>query len=46
VADEITTTFASTYGTRLTLADVVDPAHVKRYARMASGDKALVTPNA
>ena len=46
VADEITTTFASTYGTRLTLADVVDPAQVKRYARMASGDKALVTPNA
>jgi NADPH:quinone reductase-like Zn-dependent oxidoreductase len=46
VADEITTTFASTYGTRLSLADVVDPAQVKRYARMATGDKALVTPHA
>ena len=46
VADEITTTFASTYGTRLSLADAVDPEHVKRYARMATGDKALVTPNA
>ena len=46
VADEITTTFASNYGTRLSLVDAVDPAQVKRYARMASGDKALVTPNA
>ena len=46
VADEITTTFASTYGTRLSLAAAVDPEHVKRYARMATGDKALVTPNA
>lgn len=46
VADEITTTFASTYGTRLSLADAVDPEQVKRYARMATGDKALVTPNA
>ena len=46
VADEITTTFASTYGTRLSLADAVDPDEVKRYARMATGDKALVTPNA
>lgn len=46
VADEITTTFASTYGTRLSLVDVVDPAQVARYARMATGDKALVTPHA
>ena len=46
VADEITTTFASTYGTRLSLTDAVDPEQVKRYARMATGDKALVTPNA
>ncbi len=46
VADEITTTFASSYGTRLSLDDAVDPEHVKRYARMATGDKALVTPNA
>jgi NADPH:quinone reductase-like Zn-dependent oxidoreductase len=46
VADEITTTFASSYGTRLSLVEAVDPEHVKRYARMATGDKALVTPNA
>ncbi len=45
VADEITTTFASTYGTRLSLAEAVDPANVQRYARMATGDKALVTPH-
>lgn len=46
VADEITTTFASAYGMRLSLEDVVDPAMVKRYGRMATGDKALVTPHA
>jgi NADPH:quinone reductase len=46
VADEITTTFASSYGMRLSLTDAVDPAHVRRYAKMATGDKALVTPHA
>ena len=46
VADEITTTFASTYGLRLSLAEAVDPDQVRRYARMATGDKALVTPHA
>lgn len=46
VADEITTTFASSYGTRLSLADAVDPDQVKRYARMATGEKALITPHA
>jgi hypothetical protein len=46
VADEITTTFASSYGTRLSLTDAVDPEQVKRYARMATGDKALITPQA
>jgi NADPH:quinone reductase-like Zn-dependent oxidoreductase len=45
VADEITTTFASTYGMRLSLADAVDPDQVRRYGRMATGDKALVTPH-
>ena len=45
VAREITTTFASTYGMRLSLTDVVDPDYVKRYARTATGDKALVVPN-
>ena len=46
VADEITTTFRSTYGMRLSLADAVDPDQVRRYSRMATGDKALVTPQA
>jgi NADPH:quinone reductase-like Zn-dependent oxidoreductase len=46
VADEITTTFASSYGARLSLRDVVDPEQVRRYGRMATGDKALVTPQA
>jgi NADPH:quinone reductase-like Zn-dependent oxidoreductase len=46
VADEITTTFASSYGTRLSLAEAVDPVQVERYGRVATGDKALVTPHA
>lgn len=46
VADEITTTFASSYGLRLSLVDAVDPEQVRRYARMATGEKALVTPQA
>lgn len=45
VADEITTTFASSYGMRLSLRDAVDPEMVKRYGRMATGDKALITPH-
>jgi NADPH:quinone reductase-like Zn-dependent oxidoreductase len=45
VADEITTTFASRYGLRLSLDEAVDPAVAQRYGRMASGDKALVLPN-
>lgn len=46
VANEITTTFASAYGMRLSLADAVDPEHVQRYAKMSTGDKALLTPHA
>jgi hypothetical protein len=45
VADEITTTFASAYGMRLSLEEAVDPEQVRRYGRIATGDKALVTPN-
>jgi NADPH2:quinone reductase len=44
VADEITTTFASNYGMRLSLNDTVNPDMVKRYGQMATGDKALITP--
>ena len=46
VADEITSTFASSYGMRLSLDDAVDPDQVRRYGRMATGDKALITPAA
>ena len=46
VADEISTTFASSYGHRLTLEEAVDPVHVQRYGKMATGDKALITPHA
>lgn len=44
VAAELTTTFASSYGARLSLTEAVDPAQVARYGRMASGAKALITP--
>ncbi len=46
VADEISTTFSSSYGMRLSLDAAVDPEHVRRYGRIATGDKALVTPQA
>ncbi len=46
VADEIATTFASSYGHRLSLEEAVDPTHVQRYGKMATGDKALITPHA
>lgn len=45
VADEITTTFASSYGMKITLREAVDPEMVKRYGKTATGDKALVTPH-
>jgi NADPH:quinone reductase len=44
VAREITTTFASTYGMRLSLLDVVDPDQVRRYGRLATGEKAVILP--
>jgi NADPH2:quinone reductase len=45
VADEITTTFASSYGMQLSLAEAVEPSIVARYGRMATGDKAVVMPH-
>ncbi len=45
VADEITTTFASSYGMRVSLSEAVDPERVRRYGRMATGDKALIVPH-
>jgi NADPH:quinone reductase-like Zn-dependent oxidoreductase len=46
VASEITTTFASRYGMRVSLAEAVHPELVRRYGRMATGDKALLIPQA
>ncbi|MEM8902477.1 MAG: zinc-binding dehydrogenase [Actinomycetota bacterium] len=45
VADEITTTFASGYSSTISLAEAIDPDVVRRYARMATGDKFLVVPD-
>lgn len=44
VADEITTTFNSSYGMALSLDEVVNPEMVRRYGMMATGEKALITP--
>ena len=44
VADEITTTFASRYGMRLSLDEAIEVAIARRYGKMASGDKALMLP--
>lgn len=46
VVDEMHTTFASTYTTELSLADVVNPDAIREYALQATGQKALVTPQA
>lgn len=46
VAAEITTTFASAYTRRITLAEAVAPATIAAYARKATGEKYLITPNA
>jgi NADPH2:quinone reductase len=46
VARELTTTFASAYARRVSLAGALDLAAVKAYAKRATGDKFLITPNA
>lgn len=45
VADELTTTFASGYADTITLDEMLDPATMAGYARMATGEKVLVTPS-
>ena len=45
VAAEITTTFASEYGLRVSLAEAIDPDVARRYGKMATGDKALIVPH-
>jgi NADPH2:quinone reductase len=45
VADEIDTTFASTYTRTVNLAEVLDPEAIKVYAKQATGEKYLINPN-
>jgi len=45
VAAEITTTFASSYGARISLDEAVDADHARAYAAVATGEKALVVPH-
>jgi len=44
VADELTTTFASHYSDEISLVQALDLDVMRRYARQATGEKFLVTP--
>ena len=44
VASELTTTFASSYTDEITLTQALDLDVMRRYARQATGEKFLVTP--
>ena len=44
VADEIKTTFASSYTKTVSLAEAVSPDAVRAYGRMATGEKYLINP--
>jgi NADPH:quinone reductase len=44
VAAGLTTTFASSYATEVSLADVLHPGVFARYVKQATGDKVLVNP--
>jgi NADPH2:quinone reductase len=44
VANEITTTFASTYTSEISLAEALDPEVIRRYYRVATGEKYLLRP--
>jgi len=44
VADELTTTFASTYTQEASLAGILQPAAFTSYVKKATGEKFLVTP--
>ena len=45
VADELTTTFASTYSATISLEEMLEIDRMRDYARMATGEKVLVTPH-
>jgi NADPH:quinone reductase-like Zn-dependent oxidoreductase len=44
VADEITTTFASSYTQEISLAQAIDPEVIRAYQRKATGEKYLINP--
>lgn len=44
IAAELETTFASSYGAEISLADMLDPAVVRRFAKRATGAKFLLNP--
>ncbi|MEE4360537.1 MAG: zinc-binding dehydrogenase [Pseudomonadales bacterium] len=45
VAAEVTTTFASHYAKRISLADALRPEHIAVYGRQATGEKYLIEPH-
>ena len=45
VADEIKTTFATSYGSKLSLEDMLNPNAMKEYQAQKSNSKALVVPH-
>ena len=45
VAAELTTTFASRYTARVSLAEALDPETARAWARRATGEKYLVRPD-
>jgi NADPH:quinone reductase len=45
VAREITTTFASAYTSEISLAQALDPEVIRRYFRVATGEKYLLRPH-
>ena len=44
VADEIGTTFASSYTSEISLAEALDPDTIRAYQRKATGEKYLINP--
>ena len=45
VADEIKTTFASSYGKTVSLSDAVTPQAIAAYGKMSTGEKYLIEPH-
>lgn len=45
VAGEIGTTFATHFTEEVSLAEALDPAHMRRFAAQATGEKFLLNPS-